>query len=362
MSIPHDSTSGYRATRSDLRSTVAMGFVTGMISGLENRDIDIESLLTQSGISVATLADPEARVSLASYANLYNHIVFQLDDEGFGLFAAPLRNGTFEFLCRCALSSRTLGEALARIARFLHILLAELNLNISHDSQIASIEIRDTSSRWTTHDPRRVFAFEWLLRLVHGLACWLVGRSLPLIQVDFPYCEPHHSADYALIYTASPQFAAGERLVATMTANLLELPIRRDDNALEAFLEGAPGKITTLYRRDRLLVRQVRDLLASALPDSIKLDFVACQLHLSNRSLHRRLQEEGSSFRVIKDALRRDLALSKVEKPDASLSEIALSLGYSEFSAFFRAFKTWTGMSPSDYRRKRNSIDGGAGD
>lgn len=357
MSIPHDSASGYRATRSDLRSTVAMGFVTGMVSGLENRDLDINRLLAQSGIDGATLTDPDARVSLASYANLYNHIVLQLGDEGFGLFETPLRSGTFEFLCRCTLSSRTLREALERMARFLSIVLAELRLNVNHDSQVASIEILDTSSRWVTQDPRRIFAFEWLLRLIHGLACWLVGRSLPLIQVDFPYGEPRHSADYALIYTATPNFSPSDRLTASMTANLLELPIRRDDNALEAFLEGAPGKITTLYRRDRLLVRQVRDLLASTLPDSIQLEFVATQLHMSPRSLHRRLQEEGSSFRIIKDALRRDLALAKVEKPDTSLSEIAISLGYSEFSAFFRAFKTWTGMSPSDYRRKRNVVD-----
>lgn len=357
MSIPHDVRGGYRATRSDLRSTVAMGFVKGMLSGVGNTRLDVFSLLHRHGIDSNALGNPQARVPLAAYATLYNDVVSALEDEGFGLFAAPLRLGSFEFLCRCAISSRTLGEALDRMSRFLHLLLLEMHFHIDVAGPNAQLIISESDgATWESGDPRRIFAFEWLLRLLHGLACWLVGRSLPLSRVDFPYPEPHYANDYLLIYTAQPHFRNGREAVATFTANLLDLPVRRDDLALEAFLEGAPGKIATLYRRDRLVVRQVRDLLASALPESIQLDYVAAQLNLSTRSLHRKLQDEGSSFRVIKDALRRDLALARVEKPIDSLTDIASGLGYSDFSAFFRAFKSWTGMAPSEYRAMKNLL------
>jgi AraC-like DNA-binding protein len=196
-----------------------------------------------------------------------------------------------------------------------------------------------------------VFAFEWLLRLLHGLACWLAGRGLALDSVRFPYPQPAHANDYALIFTEHSSFNA-EQLVATFNANLLDLPIRRDETALIAFLDGAPGKITTLYRRDREMVIRVRDLLRAALPDTLSLEEVADQLHLSPRTAHRRLEEEGSSFRGIKDALRRDMALARLTKTRDPISQVAADLGYADTSAFYRAFVEWTGMAPVHYRRR----------
>src|SRR5574343_225469 len=133
---------------------------------------------------------------------------------------------------------------------------------------------------------------------MHGLASWLAVRSIVLERVQFPYPRPAHADDYALIYTAQSDFAA-DSLAASFSATLLDLPIRRDEAALASFLEGSPGKITTLYRRDREMVLRVRDILRAALPELPDLDGVARQLNLSPRTLHRRLEEEGSSFRAI---------------------------------------------------------------
>lgn len=334
------------------RATVAIGFVSGMLSGLASRNIESAGLLKASGIDPGALSDPEGRVPLKNYAALYNALVQKLGDEGFALFSKPLPIGTFEFLCRSMVSSKTLTEALDRGSRFLRLVLPDLEVTITRSRGTAEIEIAETRPlRPNTDDPCRVFAFEWLLRLLHGLACWLVGRELHLGSVRFPYSRPAHASDYALIYTPCSMFG-GPKLMASMKANLLDLPIRRDDDALEDFLAGAPGKITMLYRRDREMVHQVRDLLAKAFPEPITLDDIAHKLNLSSRTLHRRLQEEDSSFRAIKDALRRDLALSQIEKSDLPISQIAASLGFSEPSTFFRAFRVWTGVAPTAYRNR----------
>jgi AraC-like DNA-binding protein len=78
----------------------------------------------------------------------------------------------------------------------------------------------------------------------------------------------------------------------------------------------------------------------------------AARLNLSARTLHRRLAEEGSSFRAIKDALRRDLALARLAKSSVPIAVVAAELGYADPSAFYRAFVEWTGMAPAHYRRK----------
>jgi AraC-like DNA-binding protein len=332
-----------------------MGFVTGMLAGLRQRNIDPSQILAACDIDIA---DTASRIPLDRYAALYNRLARELDDEAFALFALPMRAGSFEFLCRACLSAPNLAEALHRAGRFLRLVLPDLAVSVRRAHGQAELVISERH-RLTAEpdDPGRVFAFEWLLRLLHSLACWLAGRGLALDSVIFPYRKPAHFADYALIFTADSRFAptvpgGNGTLVASFNANLLDLPIRRDEAALAAFLDGAPGKITTLYRRDREMVIRVRDLLRAALPATPTLDDIADRLHLSPRSVHRRLEEEGSSFRAIKDALRRDLALARLDKSHDSIARIATDLGYADPSAFYRACVDWTGLSPAAYRKR----------
>ena len=346
------------ATNSELsppsRATVAIGFVLGMLAGASAQGRDAERLAAEVGIDAALLADPAARVPLAHYAALYNHVAATLDDEAFGLFPLPMRVGSFEFLCRGVLSAATLGEALARAARFLRLVLPDVSITVVRSGEHAQLTISERQPFAVD----RVFSFEWLLRLLHGLSCWLVGRGIALDAVDFPYPPPAHVADYTLIYTAHSRFAApgdaaAAPLVAHFAANLLDLPLRRDEAALARFLAGGPGRLTTLYRRDREMVTRVRDLLREALPELPTLDTVAARLHLSPRTLARRLEAEASSFRAIREALRRDLALARLGQTDVPVATLAAELGYAEPSAFFRAFVGWTGQSPSAWRRGR---------
>src|SRR5574343_813548 len=337
------------------QATVAMGFVTGMLAGMAHRHLDPSPILSALEIDIA---DTASRIPIDRYAALYNRLNHLLDDEGFALFAHPMRVGSFEFLCRGCLSAPTLVEALARASRFLHLVLPDLAVNVRRSHGHAELVIAETRKLADHPDaPGRVFAFEWLLRLLHGLACWLVGRGIALDSVIFPYRKPTQFADYALIFTEDSRFAptvpgGTGTLVATFNANLLDLPVRRDEAALAAFLDGAPGKITTLYRRDREMVLRVRDLLRAALPASLSLEEVADRMHLSPRSVHRRLEEEGASFRGIKDALRRDMALARLTKTDDAIAQVAADLGYADTSAFYRAFVEWTGMAPVHYRRQ----------
>lgn len=329
--------------------TVAIGFVTGMLAGLRRQGSDPAPLLAACGIAPAALEDAAARIPLAAYADLYNRVAAALDDEAFGLFSAPMRCGSFEFLARATVGAPTLGEALDRLVRFLRVLLPDMAVAIERRGSHALLAIAAT--RPLGNAAGRVFAHEWLLRLIHGLACWLAGRGLALDAVAFPYPRPPHAADYALIYTANSSFDA-PTLEARLQANLLDLPVRRDEAALAAFLAGAPGRIATLYRRDRDTVRAVRDLLHAALPALPGVAETAARLHLSPRSLHRRLAFEGANFRAIKDALRRDLALARLAKTDAPVAAIAADLGYADPSAFYRACVEWTGQAPSEYRAR----------
>jgi AraC-like DNA-binding protein len=324
-----------------------MGFVDGMLSGMRRRGLDPAPLLAAAGIS---LADAASRIPVDRYTSLYNLIIAELDDEAFGLFPQPMPPGSFEFLCRGMLGTTTLEEALSRACRFLRLVLADLRAEVRRRGKHAEIEITEAHAPFSGRDDAaRVFAFEWLLRLIHSVACWFVNRGIALDAVRFPYSRPAHADDYALVYTERSSFE-GDTLLARFHDNLLDLPVRRDDAALGHFLEGAPGRISMLYRRDREMVVRVRDLLRAALPANLAIDDVARQLHLSTRTLHRRLADEGSSFRLIKEATRRDIAYSRLAKTRQPIAQLAADLGYADTSTFYRAFVSWSGQSPEQFR------------
>lgn len=329
------------------RATVAIAFVHGMLAGLRQSGHDPTPLLEKAGIVLTPDGVDGQRIPVARYAELYNLINRELDDEGFGLFSLPIRIGAFEFLCRSIVNAPTLAAAIERSIRFLRLLLPDFVVRLDVQAEQARLSISEARIFLIG----RVFAFEWLLRLLHGLFSWLVGRRVVLDAVAFPYPRPAHAEDYALIYTAQSSFDA-PRLTASFAANLLDLPIRRDEAALQSFLDGAPGKLTMLYRRDREMVLRVRNALRDTLASAGSLADIAHALHLSPRTLHRRLENEGASFQAIKDALRRDLAIERLGKTRQTLTTIASELGFADTAAFYRAFVRWTGQAPAHYRKR----------
>jgi AraC-like DNA-binding protein len=346
--MPRSSTHSRKPTGSP--STVSIGFVTGILSGVTRAGLAPEGLLEHAEIATDLLHDRNARIPVARYAALYRLINESLDDEGFALFSRPLRRGSFEFLCRAALSAATLEQALERIARFLHVVLDDLDVEVQRSGRAAVIVIGEEQAL-PVGAAGRVFAYEWLLRMIHGLAAWLVAHPLPLDEVSFPYPPPLHAADYELVFAPRFTFDA-PRLEARFPAEWLALPVRRDETALRTFLVDAPASITTLYRRDRALSLRVREHLRAALPEHLPLPALARRLFLSPRTLHRRLEEEGTSFRAIKDGLRRDLAIDWLSKTTRPLGRIGADLGFADAAAFYRAFTAWTGSGPREYRRR----------
>jgi AraC-like DNA-binding protein len=122
---------------------------------------------------------------------------------------------------------------------------------------------------------------------------------------------------------------------------------------MKAFLKVSPANLLARPEERNTMTAKIRSLLGRDFSNELpEFDQLAEQVHLAPQSLRRRLREEGTNFQEIKDALRRDTAISMLDKHDLSIQEISEKMGFSEASTFHRAFKKWTGLTPGDYRKK----------
>ena len=327
--------------------TIAICFVAAALQSVHGRNLNADELLANVGLSSSLLQVPQARVSAKHYGALWRAIAAALDDEFFGQDSRRMKVGTFAMLCHSVLSCKTLGHALDRSLRFYALILDDISGSAERDVHEARIVLHE-------HAPgvsQRVFAHELLLMLLYGLSCWLVGRRIPILRTEFSYAEPAHSAEYRLMYCADLRFNRPRTLLA-FEASYLDLPVVQTERSAKEFLRTAPESILLKYKNGSSLTARVRRRLRQFLPGTVP-DFeeLAQQMSITPATMRRRLHEEGESYQSIKDQLRRDLAISYLSHSRRSVMDIALELGFSERSAFHRAFRKWTGASPGEFRR-----------
>jgi AraC-like DNA-binding protein len=323
------------------RRMIRPSFVEEALESLRRAGLPTAPALAAAGLA-ARVSEP---VSAETYGRLWLAVAAALGCEYFGLGGRPMRPGSFVLLCRAVLHSATLAQALHRALRFLTVLL---------DDPRGELRVQDGLAEVVLHDaaPRSAFAYRTYWIILHGLACWLVGRRIPLRLVDFRCPEPDGVADYRQFFGAPVRFARPHSVLA-FDARYLALPVVRDEAALKVFLRAAPANLLVRYRYDASLVARIRARLRT-LPPTEWPDAagMAHALRLSPSTLRHRLRQEGQSWNGVRDEIRRDLAIAALTESGRGVAEIAQELGFAEPSAFHRAFRKWTARSPGAYRRE----------
>lgn len=335
-----------------LPDTVPAAIVRGTLAGLAGRGVPAAPWLVAAGISPPLVAAGGRGVDARSYARLYRLVVERLDDEAVGLLSRPLRRGSFALTLRSALGAPTVDAALRRAARTFHLLQDDLTLERLRDGGRAAVALRFAGRAPVLAGPGPApnFLHELLLRVTWLVIAWLQGGPLRPLGFDFAFDEPAYAADYARIFPGTLRFGQ-PRSALWLDAGALAAPARRDAHALRLFLAAAPGNVVAGRLVERTVADRVRALLQRARPAWPDLPAVAATLQVSPSTLQRRLAAEGTSFRSVRDALRRDVAVSLLESgPASSLAALSEELGFADGPAFQRAFKAWTGRAPGAYR------------
>ena len=270
----------------------------------------------------------------------------ELDDEGLGGFSRRLPWGSYGMLARASISAPSLGVALKRWCRHHGLLTDDVTLQLTVAGDTASLSISERQNLGAL----REFCLVSVLRNIHGLACWLIDSRIPLLSAQFPFPAPAHQEVYGVLFSGPTEFAAASAALR-FDARYLTLPLRRDELALQQMLQRALPLTVLQYRRDRLLVQRVRQALAAHPSQTHSAEDLAALLHVSPRTLHRQLKEEGAALQALKDEVRQARARELLLRTARPVKQVAEAAGFQSEKSFIRTFRGWTGQSPAEFRR-----------
>jgi AraC-like DNA-binding protein len=328
-------------------ATVPISVVNGFLSGADRAAV--VRLAEHSGISHELLGMPAARVTQEQFSTLYRLLAMELDDEMPGIFARPLRNGTLKFLCLSLLDAPRLEVALHRFGQFFHLVLDEFQLVSRREGPHGTVEFAANPGG----PQASALARELMLKLVHGVASWLIREKIPLVEAAFQFQRPAQSGDLLYLFPGPVRFGRDRAFIA-FDAAYLDRPIRQRKSDLNAFLQRAPEDWIFVSFTAEVVCHRVRQCIAAGLPTAPTVDAVAQQLHYSVRTLCRRLEAEGTTFQAVKDEVRRDIAIQRLTRSDDAIAAIAYDVGFDNPTAFHRAFRHWTGSTPAAYRQRKD--------
>jgi AraC-like DNA-binding protein len=326
-----------------------IAFARAIVAAYRQYGKNPEQAMRLAQITPSTLSQSDARMTSRQMEVLSGAAMQELDDEALGAFSRPLPWGSYGMLARASLSSPDLGTALKRWCRHHALLAGDIRLELIVSGVAAAIVIDE---RATLSDGRegREFCLVHVLRNIHGLACWYVDSRIPLQGAHFPFAAPPYADVFPLLFPGPIGFNAAKAEIR-FDARYLALPLRRDEKALRQMLQHALPLTVRQYRRDRLLVQQVRQALVVRPAEAHSAGGLAGVLHMSARTLHRQLKEEGASLQQLKDEVRCERAKDLLYRSGKPVKQVAAATGFRNEKSFIRAFRQWTGLSPAEFRR-----------
>jgi AraC-like DNA-binding protein len=310
---------------------------------LDAAGCDSAALLSEAGFDTGSLDDPAVRCPLTQTARLWRVAVAATGDPAFGIkVASHIKQTTFHALGYGLSASSTLKEAFERVQRYCHVASDAIEYEFSRSGAEYHFVIEPAAEVADESVDALVAAY---LRMCRSL----MGHDYSPVRVEFRRAPPAKIEDFQRLLRAPLQFgAARTRLV--FDAGAIERRLDGGNPELARHHDAIALQYLSQIERDNIQAR-VRDLLTRRLSHGEpSQEDVAELLNMSARTLQRKLGDEGTTYKEILDETRRVLALAYLSAPRHTVSDVTYLLGFSAGSSFTRAFRRWTGQSPTDWR------------
>jgi AraC-like DNA-binding protein len=322
---------------------VAARLLLPFVTAADQLGLRVDAGLASVGLTRADLENPELRVSHFAADRLIRNSLRAYPD--FGLIAAehllPVHLDIVEYAAR---SQPTLRGALEHAIRYYALLHDGFEANLTLDDQNATVRFGFGSLQLVEA------AYEFVLAVHHLSTRRMTGKpDLSPSAVHFKHPRPENIARHEHLFRA--QLSFGQPQYALIyPRSFMDLPLIAADSGLAQLLERHASEALQRLGRSALLRERVREFVRQDLTGKLTAEHMAKRLGMSPRTLHRRLVDEGITYRALVDDVRREMALHCLRDPQLSIGEVGYLLGFTTSAAFHRAFRRWTGTTATQYR------------
>lgn len=328
--------------------SAANNFLTQLYHIAVEQGLDADAILSRAELDRNMIDSPGQRIDTRKLAVVVESIWDQLQDESLGQSDFPIPRGAFFMMGKVAIHEPDLRKALLVGMRFYAMVTRAFEATLEERGDQATVVFHMRSPQ---RDRYHLFA-EINLMAWHRFASWLIAESLTLNEIFFDFATPEHVSEYAYLFPGQHRFNADFQGFS-FDRRFLDRDISRSGESLEAFVKSCPVEFFVQPKTDFSISYDLARLLKKDLLRGVAFPLIedaAEYVHLTKRTLIRKLREEGTSYQQIKDLVRRDRAIYLLTHRSIPLAQIAEEIGFSDPAVFARAFKTWTGVSPREYR------------
>jgi AraC-like DNA-binding protein len=316
-----------------------------------------DALLAGTGVREEDLADPDARLPVRTFEAIVERARSLTGEPAIGVhLGLQMRVSVYGFLGFAAMTATNVREALELAVRFTPTRTTAVALRLHVNGGKAALVVDELADFGSARDVV-------LLSLIIGI--WQIGNAItgqddPNARADFAFPEPSYwprvasPAPPAWRGIASVRFGQPLNQLVFDAADL-DFPLKMSDRvSLRLAREQCERALDALQPQGQVVAR-ARSLLARKEDGVRSLEEVAALMHLSPRTLKRRLAEHGVTYSSLAERELRERAVLLLRSPDLSLEQVAERIGYSDVANFTRAFRRWTGQTPAQYRRSVGS-------
>lgn len=328
-------------------STLPVAVALKVLQGAARSGVDLAQLFAGIGLDPGILNDPSARIDRRKFIELMLAVMRRTEDEfmGFGE-GYRTRPGTFSMMAHAVINCATLEHAIRRSLSFYELfgMNAVARLEVRENEAVILFSVGGLEFR--------EFITETLVFLTIRFFGWLIGKPIvpTRIMLDFPATA--EAEQYKELFPC-PVLYGQSRSQIVLDGAYMDLPLVQNSLSLSKFLKDSLSQLIDGNFHSVGLPAQIRAIISKEYGNNFPDFQVICEkLNMTPQTLRRRLKEGNTSYQEIKDSIRKDASIYYLSKPDLSIDEIAMLMGFSEASSFHRAFKKWTGKTPSAFRKE----------
>jgi len=338
--------------------SIAATSTLAMVCAAEARGARTRDVLEREGLTREILTNPDVRIPGPAVLRIWDDLRARVADPALQLTASgALPFGAYRLVDYLVAASDTVGDGVDRFMRFFGLIADSVTLFTCRAGSDHCLCLETAGG-----GPVAPVYVDYVFAALVGRIRMRIRPSLAVARVELRRPAPPEAGPYEAFFRSPVCFAAPvDRLC--FTDSEWRAPLDTADAALAALLEEHARILAGRAPHESAAVEAgVREAIASALPSGGSAADVARALHVSVRTLQRKLGEAGTTFREVSDGTRRHLAEEYLSDPAVSIAEVAFLLGFSDQSSFNRAFHRWTGDAPGRWRRRRarpRELDGG---